>query len=318
MIERHSALSYHVYMLGFLPGQPYLGDVADELALPRRQSPRMKIPAGSVAIAMTMTCIFPAETPCGWHLIGRCPVPLWDLKRGASMPLLRPGDKVGFAPVSLREYEDLARQGGRRPTGRDAVRRHQGRRGMTPSLHVVAPGLLTTIQDRGRVGYQHLGVPVSGALDPVSLHAANLLVGNAPGAGALEVACLGPTLAVEADDVRIAVAGANAAIDILPDVTATSGRRVAGMQSMRLRRGEALRIGALTGATVLYVAVEGGFDIAPVLGSVSTDIRGGIGGWQGRALAAGDRLPLRQAQRRRARRGLPRGSSPSGRGLASA
>ena len=68
------------------------------------------------------------------------------------------------------------------------------------------------------------------------------------------------------------------------------------MQSIRLRRGEALRIGALTGATVLYLAVEGGFDIAPVLGSVSTDIRGGIGGWQGRALAAGDRLPLRQAR----------------------
>lgn len=107
VIERHSAPAYHVYMLGFLPGQPYLGDVPGELALPRRQSPRMKIPAGSVAIAMTMTCIFPAETPCGWHLIGRCPVPLWDIKRGASMPLLQPGDKVGFAPVSLREYEDL-------------------------------------------------------------------------------------------------------------------------------------------------------------------------------------------------------------------
>jgi KipI family sensor histidine kinase inhibitor len=107
VIERHSATVYHVYMLGFLPGQPYLGDVPTELALPRRQSPRMKIPAGSVAIAMTMTCIFPAETPCGWHLIGRCPVPLWDIKRGAAMPLLQPGDKVGFAPVSLREYEDL-------------------------------------------------------------------------------------------------------------------------------------------------------------------------------------------------------------------
>ena len=107
VIERHSAPAYHVYMLGFLPGQPYLGDVPTELALPRRQSPRMKIPAGSVAVAMTMTCIFPAETPCGWHLIGRCPVPLWDLNRGAAMPLLQPGDKVGFAPVSLREYEDL-------------------------------------------------------------------------------------------------------------------------------------------------------------------------------------------------------------------
>lgn len=105
VVERHSVLTYHVYMLGFLPGQPYMGDVASELALPRRQSPRMKIPAGSLAIAMTMTCIFPAETPCGWHLIGRCPVPLWDLQRGGSM--LQPGDKVGFAPVSLREYEAL-------------------------------------------------------------------------------------------------------------------------------------------------------------------------------------------------------------------
>jgi biotin-dependent carboxylase-like uncharacterized protein len=167
---------------------------------------------------------------------------------------------------------------------------------MTASLHVVAPGLLTTIQDRGRIGYQHLGVPVSGALDAVSLHAANLLVGNAPDAGALEVACVGPTLAVEADDVRIAVVGANAAIDILPGVAAAGGRSVAGLQSMRLRRGEVLRIGALTGANVLYVAVEGGFDIVPVLGSVSTDIRAGIGGWQGRALVAGDRLPLRQAR----------------------
>ena len=107
VIERHSAPAYHVYMLGFLPGQPYMGDVASELALPRRQSPRMKIPAGSLAIAMTMTCIFPSETPCGWHLIGRCPVPLWDLRSGCGTPLLAPGDKVGFAPVSLREYENL-------------------------------------------------------------------------------------------------------------------------------------------------------------------------------------------------------------------
>jgi KipI family sensor histidine kinase inhibitor len=106
VVERHSAVTYHVYMLGFLPGQPYLGDVPGELALPRRQSPRAKIPAGSLAIAMTMTCIFPAETPCGWHLIGRCPVPLWDLQRG-SMPLLRPGDKIAFTPVSIREYENL-------------------------------------------------------------------------------------------------------------------------------------------------------------------------------------------------------------------
>jgi biotin-dependent carboxylase-like uncharacterized protein len=169
---------------------------------------------------------------------------------------------------------------------------------MKASLLVAAPGLLTTIQDQGRVGYQRLGVPVSGALDADSLHAANLLAGNPPNAGALEVACTGPTLVVEADDVRVAVAGAQALIEVLPDAGARSGQRVAGMQTLRLRHGEALRVGALSGATVLYVAVEGGFDIEPALGSVSTDIRSGIGGWQGRAIVAGDRLPLCQRQAR--------------------
>jgi KipI family sensor histidine kinase inhibitor len=111
VIARHSAVIYHVYMLGFLPGQAYMGDVPGELALPRRETPRLKIPAGSLAIASTMTCIFPQETPCGWHLIGRSPVALWD--RGPSQvtddrALLAPGDKVSFIPVSLREYEGLS------------------------------------------------------------------------------------------------------------------------------------------------------------------------------------------------------------------
>ena len=106
LIERHSAITYHVYMLGFLPGQAYMGDVPAELALPRRQTPRTKIPAGSLAMATTMTCIFPLETPCGWHLIGRSPVRLWDMASGLA-PLLAPGDKVTFAPISLREYENL-------------------------------------------------------------------------------------------------------------------------------------------------------------------------------------------------------------------
>jgi KipI family sensor histidine kinase inhibitor len=102
--DRHSAETYHVYMLGFLPGQAYLGDLPPELSLPRRPTPRPKINAGSVAIAMSMTCIFPLETPCGWHLIGASPVPLWRIGRD-SQPLLQPGDTVRFDPVSLREYE---------------------------------------------------------------------------------------------------------------------------------------------------------------------------------------------------------------------
>lgn len=165
---------------------------------------------------------------------------------------------------------------------------------MTPTLGVITPGLRTTVQDLGRVGYQSFGIGVSGALDPISLRAANALVGNPPSAGTLEVAYVGPTLAVEAEEVRFAFVGALAPIEVLPDVTAVSGRRIAPLRSVRLRRGEVVRVGSLSDGAVLYIAVEGGFDIAPVLGSLSTDTRGRFGGWQGRALLAKDRLPLCQ------------------------
>ena len=106
VIERHSSVTYHVYMLGFLPGQAYLGDLPADLALARRETPRARIPAGSLAITGTMTCVFPLETPCGWHLVGRSPVTLWQRRTVGA--LLTPGDKVSFAPISLREYERLA------------------------------------------------------------------------------------------------------------------------------------------------------------------------------------------------------------------
>jgi KipI family sensor histidine kinase inhibitor len=105
VVERHSEPLYHVYMLGFLPGQAYMGEVAAELALERLPSPRLTIPAGSLAIAGRMACVFPLETPCGWHIIGRCPIPLWDSRQAAA--LLAPADKVMFVPVSVREYDTL-------------------------------------------------------------------------------------------------------------------------------------------------------------------------------------------------------------------
>jgi len=154
--------------------------------------------------------------------------------------------------------------------------------------------LLTTIQDIGRPGYQHLGIPVGGALDCVSLAAANALVGNAAGTGALEVAYTGPTLAVDAADVRLSFAGASARIEVFEDEAASEGKQIDTMRSIRLNRGQVVRVGSLRGGAVLYVAVEGGFRVEPVFGSQSTCIRGGFGGWQGRALSTGDEVPLIQ------------------------
>jgi biotin-dependent carboxylase-like uncharacterized protein len=164
---------------------------------------------------------------------------------------------------------------------------------MRPALRILAPGLLTTLQDLGRSGYQRLGIPVGGALDPVSLRAANALVGNPTDAGALEFAYMGPTFAIDTDEVRLAFVGASASIEVLPDPAASTGERIELMRSIRLHRGQVVRVGALTTGSVLYMAIEGGFDIAPVLGSVATSIRGAFGGWQGRPLKAGDEIPLR-------------------------
>ena len=106
---RHSAVTYHVYMVGFLPGYPYMGDLPPELALPRRENPRTSVPAGSIAIATTQTAVYALESPGGWHLIGRTPVPLWDLRREPPV-ILGPGDEVVFQPISLGEYEAVSAQ----------------------------------------------------------------------------------------------------------------------------------------------------------------------------------------------------------------
>jgi inhibitor of KinA len=111
VVERHSGVTYHVYMLGFLPGLAYMGDVPSELVLPRLVSPRHKIPAGMLGIAMAMSLIMPRETPSGLNLIGRSPVAMWrrSNKSGAGEnTLLAPGDKVIYQPISIREYEVLA------------------------------------------------------------------------------------------------------------------------------------------------------------------------------------------------------------------
>ncbi len=99
----HSGARYHVYMLGFLPGFPYLGDLPATLALPRRADPRVRVPAGSIAIATSLTAIYPYESPGGWHLIGATPIRLFDPAR-TPPALLMPGDAVLFEPIDADAF----------------------------------------------------------------------------------------------------------------------------------------------------------------------------------------------------------------------
>ena len=103
LINHHTSRSYHVYMIGFLPGFPYMGSVHQDLSMPRRNSPREKIPRGRCAIADRLAGIYPQDSPGGWNIIGRTPISLFDLS--ADEPsFIKPGDTVNFRAISEEEY----------------------------------------------------------------------------------------------------------------------------------------------------------------------------------------------------------------------
>jgi inhibitor of KinA len=106
IVRLHADTRFHIYMIGFVPGHPYMGDLPNWLALPRRVDPRVRVPAGSIAISGNMSVIYPMESPGGWHLIGATPVRLFD-PRAVKPSLLSPGDKVKFDPVTATEFNAI-------------------------------------------------------------------------------------------------------------------------------------------------------------------------------------------------------------------
>src|SRR6185295_20170444 len=108
--ERHLSREYRVYMVGFVPGFAYMASLDPRIAAPRRPSPRLRVPAGSAAVAAGQTGIYPAETPGGWSLIGRCPVKPYDPDRAAPF-LFHPVDRVLFTRISEAEYRAATQWG---------------------------------------------------------------------------------------------------------------------------------------------------------------------------------------------------------------
>jgi biotin-dependent carboxylase-like uncharacterized protein len=155
------------------------------------------------------------------------------------------------------------------------------------ALEIVKPGLSTTVQDLGRPGYYHLGIPESGGMDRYSLIAANLLVGNPAGAAVLEAVFQGPEIRFSRDSI-IAVCGA----EMPPKF---DGAEQASWSSFPVRAGQTLSFGYLKGGARAYIAISGGLDVPIVLGSRSTYPLGALGGVEGRALKAGDKLALSDA-----------------------
>lgn len=252
----HAAATYHVSFVGFSPGFAYLTGGDPRLDVPRLDRPRTAVPAGSVALAAGMTAVYPQTTPGGWRLIGRSDRVLFD-PYSAEPALLAPGDLVRFEPRPRL---------GPVPAWTDPALLRNGAHRRLEVLDASGP---VTVQDSGRPGWAHAGVPRAGAADRRSAQAANSLVANPPGAALLEVSLGGCRFRL-ADPATIAVTGA-------PGQLMVAGWPARTGRALPLPAGTEVLVGPAVPGVHRYVAVRGGIDAEPLLGSRSRDTLSGLG-----------------------------------------
>lgn len=273
VITLHASGTYTVGAVGFAPGFTYLIGLPPKLATPRRATPRLTVPAGSVGIGGPQTGVYALPSAGGWNLIGRSPMRLFDPLADPPVKLSL-GDRVKFQPIVDADFSVLESVPAA-PAGDGPI-------------EVLSPGFQSTVQDLGRYGMARYGFATDGGVDRASLIAANRLVGNQDGTSCLELAHQGPMLRFHRR-MKFALAGADLGAR-LNGRSLHPGRTFETMPHDELSFRQAPNA---RGARA-YLAVLGGFDVPLVMGSASTNLLAGIGGWCGRALLAGDRLPVGQ------------------------
>lgn len=293
LVNRHLAADWRVAFSGFAPGFGYVVSSDPLFDVPRRSSPRTRVPAGSVALAGQFTGVYPRESPGGWQLIGRTDAVMWDIERNPPA-LLSPGTAVRFAQVREAARLEGGRPGrnGDDPTHAPRVAAQHSATdadglgfGAGAAVEVVRPSLQLLVQDAGRPGYAALGVSASGAADRRAMHDANRAVGNARDAAVLE-SVGGVVLRFRGAGVA-AVAGAIGALR-LTEVGGTV-RSVAHGEPFATVDGDELTLGHPERGLRYVVAVRGGLDAVPALGSRAADTLAGLGP---EALVAGAVVPV--------------------------
>lgn len=257
VIDAHSGTPWRVAFGGFAPGFAYLTGGDPRLDVPRRSAPRTWVPAGSVGMAGTFSGVYPRSSPGGWQLLGTTATPLWDASR-PSPALLRPGMTVRFRPIAAHPPSPPPSQSP--PPSSDALHRR--------ALQVTAVGM-ATVQDAGRRGFAHVGVPASGAADRSAWALANRLVGNHAAAAAIEVT-LGGLEVVVTEAMLLAATGAHAPATL-------NGTPVPHGVAWFAAAGDTVRLGRPAAGLRTYLAASGGLALEPVLGSRSTDTLSGLG-----------------------------------------
>ncbi|KXP01288.1 urea amidolyase family protein [Tsukamurella pseudospumae] len=273
VVRMHTGREWHVGFLGFAPGFAYLRSAEAGPEIPRLAAPRVRVPAGSVALAGEYSAVYPRVSPGGWRLIGRTDAELWSIDRDPPA-LLVPGARVRFTAVRDRVVAAV-------PPASAPTVPAPGR-----GFVVQNPGMQALVEDLGRPGLAALGVTRSGAADRGALRRANRLVGNAEGAAAIENAGGGIELVAVGDQV-LAVTGADA--DLIVEAPDGRWRTVERGRPFALDDGDHLEIGPTVAGLRVVIAVRGGVDVPEVLGSRSADTLARLGP---PALAAGAVLPV--------------------------
>jgi len=262
VIRRHTQATFTVAFTGFAPGFAYMTCDDPGFDVPRRKSPRVRVPAGSVAIGGKFGGVYPTDSPGGWQILGNTPVKMWDTARDRPA-LLAPGDRVRFRDIAKGAVVPAPQ------------------RDVPPQAEATMAGLAVTrcdrpalYQDGGRPGHADQGVAESGALDRHSFMEANLCVGNPRQAAVLEITFGG--FALRADrPVTLAVTGAPCPLTIRTE----AGRTLAApfSEPFALDVGDELSLGVPPGGTRSYLALRGGFTVEAVLGSAATDTLAKVG-----------------------------------------
>jgi KipI family sensor histidine kinase inhibitor len=317
VIARHQAATWQVAFAGFAPGFGYLAGDDELFDVPRRSSPRTRVPIGAVALAGEFTGVYPRSSPGGWQLIGRTEARLWDLDRQPPA-LFVPGTIVRFVEAE-RESVDLGAGAGAddasasassaavEARSSEAVEAGSSAAAETDSsaaagdaenapgnatsaaghaVEVVRPGLQLLIEDLGRPGFNSMGVSGAGAADRTALRRGNRLVGNAESAAGLESFGGGAVLRVIGDGVA-AVTGAAGSFTVT-GADGTIHRPRLG-EAFAIADGDELELGGTDQGARRYLALRGGIDVDTALGSASTDTLAGLGP---AALDRGSRLSL--------------------------
>lgn len=280
LVRRHMAATYTVAFTGFAPGFAYMISDDPDIDVPRRATPRLRVPAGTVALAGKFGGIYPTDSPGGWQLLGTTPLRMWDTHRDKPA-LLAPGDRVRFRDMAKGSSVTVPDHA---PAPAPAPERR-----VTKGLRVLRCDRPALYQDRGRPGRADQGISESGALDRAALREANICVGNPPGAAAIEISFGGFEL--EADQpVTMAVTGAPCPLEI----RSSGGGRISAPfgQPFALDAGDIISMGIPPSGMRSYLAVRGGFGVAPVLGAAAYDTLAKVGP---QPISEGDILELANA-----------------------